>query len=84
MPPIIVAGLGPGAWEQVTKSQSTFTPPDAPSPEPAAVEFATIPVQVTFEQVVKTVQEFVTGHEPLLVAVIAAHLGRSSEARHWD
>ncbi len=61
-----------GAWEQITKSQSTFTPPDAPSPEPAAVEFATIPVQVTFDQVVKTVQEFVTGHQPLLEAVIAA------------
>lgn len=68
-----------GAWEQVTKSQSTFTPPDAPSPEPAAVEFATIPMQVTFEQIVKTVQEFVTGHEPLLVAVIAAQEAKKRE-----
>jgi hypothetical protein len=70
-----------GAWEQITKSQSTFTPPDAPSPEPAAVAFATIPVQVTFEQVVKTVQEFVTGHEPLLESVIAAQEAQKREER---
>jgi hypothetical protein len=68
-------------WEQITKSQSTFTPPDAPSPEPATVEFATIPVQVTFEQVVKTVQEFVTGHEPLLEAVIAAQEAEKREEK---
>ncbi len=69
-----------GSWEQITRSQSTFTPPDAPSPA-GKVEFATIPVEVTFEQVVKTVQEFVTENEPLLEAVIAAQEAHKQEEK---
>src|SRR5262249_42083649 len=61
----------PGWWERISASQNTFTPPDAPASE-GVVEFATIPVQVTFERVVQTVQNFVTQHQPLLDPVVAA------------
>jgi hypothetical protein len=62
-----------GKWRNTSASQSTFTPPDAPSTD-ATAEFATIPVDVTFQQVVEAVQQFVTVSttEPLLEAVAAA------------
>jgi len=64
-------------WRSVSASQSTFTPPDAPSPETVA-EFATIPPEVTFQQVVEIVQEFVTTNQPLLEAVMQANAAAQS------
>lgn len=58
-------------WRSVATSQSTFTPPAAPSTDVRA-EFATIPIEVTFQQVVEMVQEFVTESKPLLEAVAEA------------
>jgi hypothetical protein len=64
-----------GAWKSVSRSSSTFTPPESPSPETSA-EFATIPADVTFKQVVEIVREFASAEQPLLEAVI-----RASEAQ---
>ena len=64
-----------GTWRSASTSQSTLTPPDAPSADVTA-EFATIPVDVTFQQIVEAVQQFVTvsASEPLLDAVaLASH-----------
>jgi len=60
-------------WQSISTSQETFTPPDAPSTDVTA-EFATIPADVTFQQVVEAVQQFVevSNNEPLLDAVAAA------------
>ena len=60
-------------WRTVSVSQSTFAPPDAPS-EDLSAEFATIPPQVTFKQVIEAVEEFVARKEgqPLLEAVAEA------------
>jgi uncharacterized protein len=60
-------------WENLAVSQKSFTPPDAPSTDVSA-KFATIPVDVTFQQVVEAVQQFVTisKNEPLLEAVAHA------------
>lgn len=58
-------------WRTVSTSQSTFTPPAAASSDLQA-EFATIPAEVTFQQVVEMVQEFVTDSKPLLEAVADA------------
>jgi hypothetical protein len=70
-----------GAWKTISKSQSTFTPPAAPSAD-VTVEFATIPAEVTFQQVVEMVQEFVTENKPLLEAVvIASEALRQDESR---
>ncbi|HEV8541275.1 MAG TPA: DUF4912 domain-containing protein, partial [Verrucomicrobiae bacterium] len=69
-----------GEWSAVSASQSTFSPPDTPSNEVAA-EFATIPPEVTFQEVVEMVQEFVTQNEPLLEAVVRANeAARASES----
>jgi hypothetical protein len=70
-----------GWWERVSTSQSTFTPPDAPASE-GVVEFATIPPEVPFEQVVQTVQNFMKVHQPLLEAVLAAQ--EAQEAQKTD
>jgi hypothetical protein len=66
-----------GDWRRVSVSQKTFTPPDAPSADVSA-KFATIPTEVTFQQVIEAVQEFVSvpQNQPLLEAVALA-----SEAR---
>jgi uncharacterized protein len=62
-----------GAWHSVSVSQSTFAPPEAPS-EDLTADFATIPPQVTFQQVLETVEQFVTRTEgqPLLETVAEA------------
>jgi len=62
-----------GNWRSVSVSQSTFTPPEAPS-EDLTAEFATIPPQVTFRQVLEVVEQFVTRKEgqPLLETVAEA------------
>ena len=60
-------------WQSVAVSQHTLTPPDSPSTDVSA-KFATIPAEVTFQQVVEAVQQFVTvsKSEPLLEAVAHA------------
>ena len=62
-----------GAWRSASVSHDTFTPPEAPSTDVTA-EFATIPAEVTFQQVVEAVQQFVSvsKNEPLLEAVALA------------
>jgi uncharacterized protein len=62
-----------GEWRSVSVSQSTFAPPEAPS-EDVSAEFATIPPEVTFKQVVEAVEQFVSRKEgqPLLEAVAEA------------
>lgn len=62
-----------GIWKITATSQSTFTPPETPSPDVSAT-FATIPPEVTFQQVVEAVQQFVavSNNEPLLEAVAQA------------
>ena len=62
-----------GIWRRAALSSKTLTPSDAPSKDLSA-EFATIPVEVTFQQVVEAVQQFVvvTKNEPLLEAVAQA------------
>jgi len=61
------------SWKSVATSQYTFTPPDAPSKDVTA-KFATIPVEISFQQVVEVVQQFVavSDQEPLLEAVALA------------
>jgi len=58
-------------WQQISKSRSTFTPPDAPSEEFAA-EFATIPSKITFQELVASVQEFISENQPLVEAILIA------------
>ncbi|MGZ8940929.1 MAG: hypothetical protein ACXW32_17120, partial [Limisphaerales bacterium] len=62
-----------GIWRRAAVSQKTLTPPEAPSTDLSA-EFATIPAEVSFQQVVEAVQQFVTvsQNEPLLEAVAQA------------
>lgn len=62
-----------GAWRSASVSHDSFTPPEAPSTDVTA-EFATIPVEVTFQQIVEAVQQFVSvsKNEPLLEAVALA------------
>ena len=54
------------------KIRSPFTPPNAPSKDIAA-DFATIPAKITFQQIVETVEEFVTGNRTLVEAIIMAN-----------
>lgn len=60
------------AWQSIAISRSTFTPPEAPATEVTA-DFATIPPEITFQQIVEVVQEFVSESQPLLEAVVRAH-----------
>ena len=70
-----------GRWKSIATSQNTFTPPDAPSKDVSA-EFATIPVDVSFQQVVEAVQQFVSVSqtEPLLEAVALASEAQRHQA----
>jgi uncharacterized protein len=63
-----------GSWQTVSVSTSTFTPPKEASRDLTA-HFATIPPEVTFKQVLETVEEFVATSEgqPLLEAVAKAN-----------
>lgn len=67
-----------GVWKSVSVSQSTFTPPATPSPD-ATAEFATIPPEISFQQIVEMVQEFATESQPLLEAVALATEAQKSE-----
>ena len=57
-----------GKWVQVTKSGATLTPPDALS-EDTSVRFATIPVDVPFEQLLKIVKAVASENMPLAEAI---------------
>ena len=57
-----------GKWAQVTTSGATLTPPDALS-EDTSVRYATIPVDVPFEQLLKIVKTAVTENVPLADAI---------------
>jgi len=55
-------------WTSIATSSATFTPPETISSE-AAVEFATIPVDMPFEELLALVAQAVRGHPPLAQAV---------------
>lgn len=57
-----------GSWRQVTVSTGTLTPPEAPSQE-SAIEFATIPPEVTLKQLFTVVQQAVSENVPLAEVV---------------
>jgi len=60
-----------GTWIGVAQSLSTITPPDAPSADLAA-QFATIPAEISFQQIVESVRDFLPESRPLLEAVAEA------------
>jgi hypothetical protein len=66
-------------WCSIAFSRSTFTPPEAPAAEVAA-DFATIPPEVSFQQIVEVVQEFVSESQPLLEAVVKAREAEQPES----
>lgn len=57
-----------GRWMQVTSSGATITPPDALS-EDTSVRFATIPVDVPFEELVRLVKAAIRENVPLAEAI---------------
>jgi hypothetical protein len=69
-----------GKWRTAAVSQATVTPPEGPSNDISAT-FATIPAEVTFQQVVEAVQQFVaiSTKDSLLDAVAQA-----SDAQRQD
>lgn len=73
------------SWSTVSVSQSTFAPPEAPS-EDLSAQFATIPPQVTYKQVVEAVQQFVakTEGQPLLEAVAEAQRAQEMDRPYMD
>jgi hypothetical protein len=54
-----------GNWQRVTTSPATLTPPESASPD-LAIEFATIPPEVSLNTLVKAVQEAVSTNAQLL------------------
>jgi len=56
-------------WETLSVSPPTVTPPDALSAD-TTVQFATIPVEVPFEQLVSVVKAAVREHVPLAEALL--------------
>lgn len=67
-------------WRSIALSRDTFTPPEAPAAELAA-DFATIPPDVSFQQIVEVVQRFVSENQPLLEAVAKAAAAEESPAQ---
>ena len=65
-------------WETVAVSQPTLTPPDAVSSD-TSVQFATIPIEVPFEQLVALVKVAIAQQVPLAEAILqlraAGHAG---------
>lgn len=57
-----------GAWQVITTSGATLTPPDALSPD-TTVRFETIPVEVPFAKLLELVKEAVSEHTPLIDAI---------------
>ncbi|MEP6662876.1 MAG: DUF4912 domain-containing protein [Verrucomicrobiota bacterium] len=60
---------GDGDWTQLSISGSTMTPPDALS-EDVTVQFATIPVDVPFEELIRMVKAAVRENIPLAEAIM--------------
>jgi hypothetical protein len=58
-----------GAWKRISTSAPTLTPPDSLS-EDTSVHFATIPSDVTFEQLASVIKVAVTRHVPLAEAIM--------------
>jgi len=58
-----------GKWRTIATSSPTLTPPDALSPD-TSVQFATIPVDVPFEQLLALVKAAVREHVPLAEAIL--------------
>jgi hypothetical protein len=56
-------------WIQVAVSSPTFTPPDSVSDD-TTVQFATIPADISFEELVAVVKAAVAQHVPLAEAVL--------------
>ncbi len=57
-----------GRWKGISASRATFTPPDAMA-EDVSVEFATIPLDVSFEKLLELVTSAVGESVPLVEAV---------------
>ena len=55
-------------WQTVATSAATITPPDSLSDDTSA-EFATLPVEVPFDQLVEMVQTIISQHVPLMEAL---------------
>ncbi len=58
-----------GAWHTVSRSTATLTPPDSLS-EDTSVRFATIPLDIPFEQLVSIVRQSVRDNVPLAEALL--------------
>lgn len=58
-----------GLWRTVSRSTATLTPPDSLS-EDTSVRFATIPVDIPFEQLVAIVRQSVRDNVPLAEALL--------------
>lgn len=58
-----------GDWNRISASGATFTPPDALS-EDTSVRFATIPVDVPFEELIRIVKAAVRDNIPLAEAIM--------------
>jgi hypothetical protein len=56
-------------WVQVTVSSPTLTPPDSVSGD-TTVQFATIPVDIAFEELIAVVKAAVAEHVPLAEAIL--------------
>jgi hypothetical protein len=56
-------------WIQITVSSPTFTPPDSVSDD-TSVQFATIPAEISFEELVAIVKTAIAEHVPLAEAVL--------------
>jgi hypothetical protein len=56
-------------WIQVAASSPTFTPPDTISGD-ISVQFATIPAEISFEELISIVKSAVAEHIPLAEAVL--------------
>lgn len=60
-----------GHWIEVSRSRSTFTPPEAPVEELAA-EFVTLPPTVTYREIEQAVQHVLAESAPLVAAITKA------------
>jgi hypothetical protein len=59
-------------WQLVSKSRSTFTPSNAPSHEFTA-DFATIPANINFRELVASVESFISENQTLVEALLLAN-----------
>lgn len=56
-------------WRPVVRSGVAHTPPDALAPEPAAPDFATVPLHLTFERLLELVEARMQEGESLIAAL---------------